>query len=110
MKHVLHAVLLAGAMALGGCGTLNFMQTPEQTLTAAHQTHDALAKALDLAAVNHWIKGDAAATASHYLSESETYLVQADDALALGQSITGLLDQANADIAKAQPLVPTKGN
>lgn len=109
MKHVHLAVLLAGALALSACGTLT-TQTPEQTLTAAHQTHDALAKALDLAAVNHWIKGDAAATASHYLSESETYLVQADDALALGQSITGLLDQANADIAKAQPLVPTKGN
>jgi len=99
--------VLAGALALAGCGTLGSLgQTPKQTLTAAHQTHDALAKELDLAATSGWIKGDAAATASHYLSESETYLVQADDALALGQSISGLLDQANADIAKAQPLVP----
>jgi hypothetical protein len=95
------------AVAVAGCGTLS-TQTPKQALTAAHQTHDALAKELDLAATSGWIKGNAAAAAAQVLAESETTLTKADDALEAGQSIDALLALANADIAKVQPLVPEK--
>ena len=107
MKRTLTAAALAACVATSACGTLN-TQTPEQALTAAHQTHDALAQELDLATKNGWIKGSTAATAAQYLAESETYLTKADDALAAGQSIATLVSLANADIAKVQPLVPEK--
>ena len=74
MKRTLAAALAASvALALVGCGT-HTTQTPKQALTAAHQAHDALAKELDLAATNGWIKGSAAATAAQVLAESETTL------------------------------------
>jgi hypothetical protein len=109
MKRTLAAAVLAAcvAVAIAGCGTLN-TETPKQALTAAHQAHDGLAKELDLAASNGWIKGEAATMAARYLAESETDLTKADDALAAGQSIAGLLALANADIAKVQPLIPEK--
>jgi len=109
MKRTLAAAALAAcvAVAVAGCGTLS-TETPKQALTAAHQAHDALAKELDLAAVNGWIKGDAAATAAQVLGQSETYLTKADDALEAGQSIDALLALANADIAEVQPLIPEK--
>jgi hypothetical protein len=107
MKRTVIAAALATCVAASGCGTLN-TQTPEQALTAAHQAHDGLAKELDLAATNGWIKGEAAATAAQYLAESESYLAKADDALAEGQSIDALLALANADISKVQPLIPEK--
>jgi len=107
MKRTLAAAALAACVAVAGCGTLT-TKTPKQALIAAHQAHDALAKELDLAATNGWIKGDAAATAAQVLGESETDLTKADDALAAGQSIDALLALANADIAKVQPLIPEK--
>lgn len=98
---------LVPALVLGGCGLLNnITQTPQQVLISAHQTHDALARELDLAATSGLLHGSAAATASHYLSESETYLVQADGYLAAGNSITALISLANSDMAKAKPLIP----
>ena len=107
MKRTLTAAAVAACVAASACGTLN-TQTPEQALTAAHQTHDALAQELDLATKNGWINGSTAATAAQYLAESETYLTKADDALATGQSIAALVSLANADLAKVQPLVPEK--
>lgn len=101
------AILAVMAVTLGGCNALNNLtQTPQQALTAAHQTHDALAKELDLAATSGLLKGDPAATASHYLIESEIYLVQADGYLAAGNSISGLLALAQGDMDKASPLIP----
>ena len=107
MKRTLAAAAFAACVAVAGCGTLT-TETPKQALTTAHQAHDALAKELDLAATNGWIKGNAAATAAQVLIESETYLNKADDALEVGQSIDALLALANADIAKVQPLIPEK--
>lgn len=109
LKHL----ALSAALALGACGTLGIggttdaMNTAKKGLTAAHLAHDAAAVAMSAAANSGACRGTCALQAKDYLDKSETYLVTADQAVAIGNATTveSEVAAANSFISQAQTLL-----
>lgn len=86
------------------------MLAAKKGLIAAHDTHEAAALALTLAANSGVVHGANAVTAKKWLDDSEAYLSAADDLVALGDApgIEAKISAANTLSAKVQGLIGTK--